>query len=321
MQTWELITGLGSIHDLNLEIYVPCKDRDDFRVIATEACAQFNLNRLTTRFLPVFSDADTPDVRKSRDCRIVERADVILPVSIRPDGHMDCLIGACDEGKKTVNRSFAAEYETRSAPLAYKVETARINSEIERLEDSFIIHWTRTCNTAWPTETLIDYYRAVIESDCYPRSAFATLCNIVSTRVIKASCRNMPGKTATVSFSNCPPAVMAKLMTWRARYRVMSFEPYGIGIEKQTALAADILPVNYYYSNNGSVVDRRHWLSQSRGEKSDWTAEDEYRHLGDMDLTQIDPGKMIIICRAGGEANEMTEATGINAIAFTLDEN
>ena len=321
LQTWDLITSLGAIHDLGLEILIPCADRDDFRTRAVETCTQFNLNRLTTRFLPVFNHDETDDVRQKRDREIIARAKVILPVSIRPGGYMDSLIKEREPDDKAVNRDFAIEYEGSSAPMAYKIDPEKINPRLRWLEDSFLIHWTRTCNSAWPTERLIDYYRAVLESNCYPRSAFDTLKNILRMKTVVASSKNMPGKTATVSFSNCPPLTMVKLMTWRARYRVMSFEPYGIGIDKQTALAMNILPVNYYDRNGGAAVDTKHWLSQSRGEKSDWTAEDEYRHRGDVDISAVPSDKLIILCRAKSESEAIASRTGLKAMPFTLDEN
>lgn len=321
MQTWELITSLGSINDLDLEIHIPCKDRDDFRILATEACVQFNLNKLTTRFLPVFNHDEDITIRHKRDREVVGRADLLLPVSIRPGGYMDSLLEEFEDKGKTINRDFATGYKARALPVAYELDLDRVNLAMRQLEDSYLIHWTRTCNCAWPGERLIDYYRAVIDSESYPRSAYDTLKNIVTTKTIKASSRNMPGKTPTVSFSNCPPAVMVKLMTWRARYRMMSFEPYGIGIDKITAQSLNILPVNYYDRNGETGIDSRHWLSQSRGEKSDWTVEDEYRHLGDMDLSGIDDDKLMLVCRTAIEADELTACTGLKTIPFTTDRD
>ena len=133
----------------------------------------------------------------------------------------------------------------------------------------------------------------------------------------------MPGKVATVSLSNRPPAEMAELMSWRSRYRMMSFEPYGIGIEKRAALERGSLPVIYYDRLSGdsamnlNASDR--WRTQSRGVKSDWTAEDEYRFAGDLDFSDISADNQIAICHTPGEAKEIVAKTGIKTVPFVME--
>lgn len=317
MPTWELITALGSIFDLELELFLPASDDDDFERKVTATSTQFNLNEATTRFWPVFDSDNMHNIRRTRDRLITQCADSIIPVSVRPDGHMNSLIKEWEKAGKTIVRDFITGYTSRDVPLAYTIARENINPEIVQLNDSYLIHWTRASNSAWPTETLLDYYTAIIESDRYPRSAFDTLNNILTTRRIKASSRKMPRRIATVSFSNCLPVEVAKLMTWRARYRMMSFEPYGIGIEKQTALAMNIMPVIYHDRKRDAIPDEQRWLSQSRGKKADWTTEDEYRHRGDFNLSSVDNDKLIVICRTERQARTISARTGLRAIAFT----
>ncbi|MFQ5453802.1 MAG: hypothetical protein ACE5D6_06410, partial [Candidatus Zixiibacteriota bacterium] len=207
----------------------------------------------------------------------------------------------------------------REETLSYKILPEDLNPELKDISQNYLIHWTRTANTAWATERLLDYYQAVMQSDRYPRSAYDSLLNIISNKFIKASPKNMPNKIPVVSFSEQTVSEMVNLMRWRSRYKQMSFEPYGIGIEKKTAFNMAIRPVKYHnkkeYLLNNKENNYR-WLSQSSGEKSDWRAEQEYRHKGDFMLTNIPLDKMILICHTEEEAERISTHTSIRAISF-----
>jgi hypothetical protein len=129
----------------------------------------------------------------------------------------------------------------------------------------------------------------------------------------------MPGNVPVVSLSDLSPVEVIPLMRWRARYRQMSFEPYGIGIERQVALEHGICPVRYYDRENGELPAAENiWLSQSAGTKGNWTAEREYRHRGDFNLGAIPRNKLLLLCHTAAEADQIEMETGIRAVSFTL---
>ena len=224
---------------------------------------------------------------------------------------------------KIVNSDFTVEYKPRRSPLAYTISESDINPELDALERKYLFHWTRTSNTAWPGEKLIDFYRDILTSTAYPRSAYRSLTNILKTKIIRSSSEHMPGGAMTVSFSNRAPSEMTELIAWRSRYRLMSFEPYGIGIEKSISSTINILPVLYYDKTKGKKsIDTQtdeSWRTQSRGKEADWTREDEYRHAGDMDISDVPKDKMILICRTRAEAAEVSRVGGIKAVSFTTN--
>ncbi|UCE24282.1 MAG: hypothetical protein JSU74_13490 [Candidatus Zixiibacteriota bacterium] len=326
VQTWEMLTALGSLYGLELEIHLPCHDEQQFQALSSDAVEQFDLNPRETQFVPVLADpakTTRKDLWLGRDKSIIERADIILPVSVRAGGKMESMIKEAGNNGKTVCRDFAAPYRYRKSPLSYRITGRKLNPQLRELGRTYLIHWTRTFNSAWPTEKLLDFYRAIVESDTYPRTACGSLRNIVSMQLIKATSKHMPENTPTVSFSNRPPAEMTSLIAWRSRYRMMSFEPYGIGIEKGLARQMNIMPVVYYDKAQPSVskcnVRTPGWLTQSRGEKTDWSLEDEYRHLGDLNLSSISKDRLILICRTSPEAEAIANLSGVTAVPFTVD--
>jgi hypothetical protein len=244
---------------------------------------------------------------------------MLIPISIRPGGQLEGLIEKKQVEGKIVISYFGVDYLPRTTPLAYRVPKDKINTHLGDIADKYLIHWTRTFNSAWPTETLLDYYRTIVESDRYPRSAFDSISNIITTGVIKASTKNMPQKAAVVSFSNRPPDEMIELIRWRARHRQMSFEPYGVGIEKNLAARLEILPVKYYCRDNPPDSQGDTWRTQSIGVITDWRTENEYRHMGDVSLGELPKERMRLFCHSESEADKLTNRFGIEAIPFVRD--
>ena len=106
-------------------------------------------------------------------------------------------------------------------------------------------------------------------------------------------------------------------MRWRARYRQMSFEPYGVGIRREIALSAGIESVQYVDRlSASSAPDDKGWLRQSRGQKSDWRQEKEYRYRGDFALRQIKPEGLVLFCRTNDEAERLRQSFGLKVIPF-----
>jgi hypothetical protein len=222
-------------------------------------------------------------------------------------------------GKEVLGRFWVA-HEDRSESLSYKVNPDAVDENITNTGREYLIHWTRAVNGAWPTERAIDYYRALLASDSYPRDALNTLCNILRAGVVKASGRHMPGSEPTVSFTGLSPCDALPLMRWRARYREMSFEPYGIGVRRGRAHELGVRPVEYYQGKRPSEKHESHlWLTQSLGEKGDWGREEEYRHLGDFPIANLDRDDLICFCRTGEEATALEREFGIRAVAFLSD--
>ncbi|HVP06705.1 MAG TPA: hypothetical protein VMS71_02605, partial [Candidatus Acidoferrum sp.] len=296
MQTWELITAVAALEKVPLKIFTfdghePCNE--------AEVAYQFEMDTalFTLAELRSGESRSREEALSQRDERIVMSADILIPISIKPRGNMSRLMGSSRD--KEILREFEIEHETREKPLAYRLTDDQLSEEIKAVGDSYITHWTRSYHRPWPDERLIDYYRAILASDKYPRNAFETLKRMAAARMIIASSRHMPRNEPTVSFSDLPPRELVPLMRWRARYSQMSFEPYGIGIKRERAPELGILPVHYYDRKiEDCPADVPYWLTQSSGERSDWRQEREYRYRGGFRLDTISPDDLILFCRS-----------------------
>ncbi len=314
--TWELITAVASLERVPLRLFLPVATQDEIASQIRYYLREFDLEPGLVEWEPVFKrkeNAAKENLRLFRDRRIMESVDVLVPVSLRDKGYMS---EALKQAKgKEIQNAFRIPYQRRVEPIAYTLSSEEINPELQGITD-YVIHWTRTSNTAWYDERLLDYYASIITSLEYPRNGFHTLRKILSTRFIRASSKNMPGGIATVSFSGLSPLEMLPLMRWRARYRQMSFEPYGIGIEKTVAQAYGIQPV-CYHTSPGKLPSRcPQWLWQSVGKRSDWRREKEYRFCGDVDLSHIPTKRLLAFCRTPEEAEHVEREFGINAVSF-----
>ncbi|MEA3297127.1 MAG: hypothetical protein U9R56_04620 [candidate division Zixibacteria bacterium] len=320
MQTWELITALSAHEGLSQKIVIPAVDDDEYDSIRRLTAEQFDLRDSHVEYVPLQvmnNDISRHDLMLQRDMTVIDESNLLVPVSIRDGGHMDQLLEKVHLDGKPVEQSFQVKYKKRDAPLAYNLSADNLNRDIIDTGDKYLTHWTRTANSAWPTERTADYYLAITESDVYPRNAPATLLNIISGKRITASARHMPGNIPTVSFSGLPPKELIPLIRWRARFSQMSFEPYGIGIEKEEAVRCGVQPVRYYNTNgNRNSRQSQSWLWQSVGQKSDWRQEREYRHKGDFDLAGIPTDKLVCFCHHQREAERITNYTGLRAISF-----
>ncbi len=320
MQTWELLIALAREKRVKQIVVIPEENKNEFNRTRQLIIHQFDLKEKSVKFLPVISEK--PEISKKelmlkRDQMIIMQADILVPVSIREKGQILSLMNKYTTKGKSIEPRFRIEYERRIMPLGYRISEEILNRDILSIGDKYITHWTRTSNSAWPTERLIDYYRAISASDRYPRSAIATLRNIIATNKIIASSRNMPGNTATVSFSGLPPSMLVPLVRWRARHSQMSFEPYGIGIKKEYTKKLGIFPVQYYRKSlHIHTKAERPWLRQSAGMKSNWKQEREFRHLGNFDLSHIPTDKLICFCFTSNEASYIESYTGIKTVSF-----
>lgn len=314
LQTYELQIYLSVLYQLNQHIILPVKNIHDFLSRYYWLKSQFDLSTSTTVFIPVTSELRKADLQKIRDKYIVEKADILIPVSIRKNGGMFQLLKKAVNDKRTINTDFEMEYENDVAPVKYTIHKENFNAEINNLKEDYLIHWTRASSYAWPGERLQKYYQALILSDIYPRSAFHSLLNILNTRTIRASMRHMPKNTKVVSFTGHTPVQFVSLMIWRSRYIEMSFEPYGIGIKRTVALNYGIKPV--IYTDNNTKKNKDNWLSHSIGKAGNWPLENEYRFNNDVNLSCFLPEHLICFCLTPREADFIEHNYFIKAVSF-----
>jgi hypothetical protein len=314
MLTWDLLTALGSINGSKMRLYIPGSGADLPANLADELCARFELNRSLVEFVGVTRQNTKEETLLGRDRQLINSANLLCPISLRPGGSMEKQVKKSDH---MIRDEFITPYCARSGNPGYNLINDHISLEIGSIGDDHIIHWTRATNGCWPGEREIDLIRDILNSRTWPRDGYHTLRRIMRSKKLLASSRHMPGRARTVSFSGLPPSRMIPLMRWRARYRQMSFEPYGVGLRRGDAEKFGIRPVDYrakLESLEESSAPR--WLSQSIGRFANWRTEDEYRYPGDFDLAVIPDDRLILFCRTVEEAEALESEFGIRTIPF-----
>ncbi len=314
MQTYEFVLYWCIKYQVNLIIVLCAPDMHHFILRYLWIKSQYDCYSCNLTFIPLISESKKK-LLSLRDRFIAENADLLLPVSIRNDGGMAKLLESCKGKNQVIDRRFQVPYEQRSLYLKYVVRKEKISESVKSIKGEYVIHWTRSSSYAWPGERLQSYYAAISNCNVYPRNAFFTLQNIISTKTIKASSRHMSRDVKVVSFTGHSPLYFSSLMRWRSRYKEMSFEPYGIGIEKSIAFKCGIKPV-IYQKNYQKGPNNERWLKQTYGRSSWWPDEDEYRYQGDLDLGLFSPEQLLCFCLVEKEAELIKRKFGIRAVAF-----
>ena len=322
MSTWELITALGSSENLEMELYLPLFSNDKIDERESYYKDQFQLSESLTNYIPVKLRQESKSKDKLwqlRDKKIIETVDIIVAVCIRRNGNLERLYHDSDSSGKSINKSFQTNYHQSKKKLGYRIPKEIVNENNNEVCKNYLVHWTRSFNSHWPGERLIDYYLAISKSEFYPGDAYHTLLNIITKKKIYASRKNMPDCIPTVSFSDQSLYNLTELIRWRSRFQQMSFEPYGIGIEKTFIEKIGIHKVNYISKDEKKDNSSNRWLDQSLGEITDWQYEMEYRHHGDLDLLRIPADKLILITRTKEESEKLSSQTNIKTFPFTTE--
>ncbi len=311
MNTWELI--LWSIGEFNGRgiIICPVKSTGSIENSIEKISCDFNLNpdNHTWAFIPVPQNSRS---EKSwwtdRDQLAFEIAGNILPVSIRDGGCLDTLIGKeLDKSEKSVDLIFKTGY--KPGP---KERTKLVVPEScpVFLNWYHLTHWTCRTYKPWPGEKSSDFFRAIVNSRTeYPRSASCTLKRILAENRLRASGSHIRNETPVVALTSLEPCDALKLMKWRKRYVRPTFEPYGIAIFYRPAMKMGIRLVKY----SGPDEDRNDAdiapeLTQGYG-KGDWPKEQEWRSIGDVDLSLVPDEEAIVLVPSKEEVEEFQKLT------------
>ena len=332
LNTWELVTWIAGDCGGRVLVFVPFPYHKNIydgtasavcneRTLTTTILKEFDLDPSRTRLHYQDTPARTGTRKSSwpiRDKEIIERADIIYPISIRPGGSLEVLIAQAGSSKK-ICKEFCTAYQRRKSRGALIPGDRTVDRTLSGGPWPYITHWTRAADGKWPGETAASYYRDITFSrDTYARSGLATLLRIIGEKRLRASNRHIRGKFPVVPFSAHPPAEAIKLMRWRKRFVRYNFEPYGIAIRKDFARSIGVRPVTYGIPEDFAGLDKLDRpFFQNRGVRGgDWEPENEWRHLGDLDLSEVPPNEFKIIVRSPAEKTCVESVANAEVVAL-----
>ena len=322
MNTWELICWAGGNYNGCQIIICPVASENNIDLIINSMLDDFKLNQDKTGWLFFKAVSHSKSPKSSwpiRDKLALSLADVIMPVSIRPNGNLLNLINQYSrDDNKTIMEDFRIPYSKRKrTPNIMPIDVC---DNLKSMSWNYITHWTRASNGPWLSETKKEFYQRLVNSnEEYPNTAFNTLKNILHKKKIYASSTHHRKGVSASAFTSLHPKAVLSLMHWRRRDVRWNFEPYSIAIARKTAIKAGIQPVIYgkpaLYDR---LTDKDKPYFQSEGvDGGNWRDEDEWRYIGDFNLAEIEPDDMIIIVKKPEEIELLRGITESKVISFT----
>ena len=166
-------------------------------------------------------------------------------------------------------------------------------------EWDFLVHTTRSCPGPWPDQSFDEYTDNLLESSQEAdHSTLGTLHRIVTQKKLIASNRTIRGGHRVVSLTACPLWHLPSLHRFR-RHRVRwDFEPYGLCLRRDWLRNRGVQPVQYGdESTCQSLSDAdRPFFQRATGDSGiDWSVEQDWRAIGDLDLSEISSEDVIVI--------------------------
>ncbi|MBM3302703.1 MAG: hypothetical protein FJY85_22475 [Deltaproteobacteria bacterium] len=179
------------------------------------------------------------------------------------------------------------------------------------MDSSFLVHYTRSCPGPWPGQTIAEYCRSLVDGcENSAHTAFHTLHRILTERLIRGSNRLTRGPERVVSFTECLPGELNRLIKWHRGLIRWSFEPYGIAIRRKLLWILGASQVVYgdeeLYLRLPQDDKYRFQLLKSGG--SDWSREKEWRLIGDLNLKDVAKENFIVLVSEPHEAVIIEEA-------------
>ena len=161
-----------------------------------------------------------------------------------------------------------------------------------------------------------DRDRLILANDLADHSALATLRHIIETRKLIASATSVRGEVSVVSLTAVPLQELERLRVFRPHRGRWDFEPYGICIRRSALIAAGARAVGYATDEDWQELPEEDQpffqLAKSTtrsGNELDWTVEQEWRHIGDVDLDSLDREDVWVFVPTSEEAERLRDVS------------
>lgn len=180
-------------------------------------------------------------------------------------------------------------------------------------EWDFLVHTTRACPGPWPDESFDQYADSLLDSrrDA-DHSTLSTLRRIVTQKRLIASNRTIRGGYRVVSLTACPLLYLPALHRFR-RHRVRwDFEPYGLCLRRDWLQSHGVQPVQYADEARWNTLSdaERPFFQLATGDSGiDWTAEQEWRAVGDIELADIPAEDILLFVPDFQSAKSLSQVT------------
>ena len=188
----------------------------------------------------------------------------------------------------------------------------------------YLIHCTRGRDGKFANQSSIAYSAEILlqpaDVDATP---LETLRQILSQRRIVATSYLQRSDMASVSFSAVPLLELLKRRKYQSHLRRWDWEPYGLAIKRQCMVekfaAAEVL---YQEASEFEKLSQdRRWLFQSTStsSKRDWSAEREWRCVGDVRLIKLKPTDGFVFVPSEEAAVALAKISPLPIVVLEMD--
>ncbi|HPM85147.1 MAG TPA: hypothetical protein PLF81_30805 [Candidatus Anammoximicrobium sp.] len=182
---------------------------------------------------------------------------------------------------------------------------------------AYLTHCTRRRLGPWPDEDEDQFLDdLILDRAGADHSALAALWRIVRSGRLIASGEFVRGETPVVSLTAVPLSQIHRLRTYRSHLGRWDFEPYGICIRRDWLQRRGVRPVQYGDDSLWDALpaaDRPFFqMDVSRtatGKRIDWTVEQEWRHVGDVELGDLPADAALLFVPSEAEARQLAAAS------------
>ncbi len=298
---WDYITWCAARFDIRLWVVSPPVRLERFRSVASDLTGQLQLDPARTTFVVPVTGDSLPKAERLhlRDRVLFHMAHHRFPIVIRKGGFWEKFI----ENAPGLDARFQAPRPEPLQPAWNRDRSWMIHLE-DRDWNGTLIHWTRGTYGPWSGETTADYFEALTDTASgNPRDGLATLAHIFSSGVLRGEGRMIRRRVPVVSFSENHPWEVLKSIRYRPALGRWNFEPYGIVVPKSKLVELGARPVIYGADDEFNLLPTelkpffqfKGRYTRGNAASSDWTAEKEWRLVGDLDLDSISDHVSLIV--------------------------
>ncbi|KLU04976.1 hypothetical protein RISK_002969 [Rhodopirellula islandica] len=177
-------------------------------------------------------------------------------------------------------------------------------------QDEWLVHCTRRCDGPWPGQSWPQYYDEMLlgSDEAASRESLDSLRRIVRMRRLIAGATTSKSEHRVVCLSAVPLPELLRRRTFRSHVSRWDYEPFGIAIRRSAATAMGVRPVVYGPAavRDGLPAEER-YRYQAEGRDQGWTAENEWRSLGDVDLDSLDANDVCVFVPDQADAQVIAE--------------
>ncbi len=179
-------------------------------------------------------------------------------------------------------------------------------------QSQYLLHWARRQSDVWPDQNQDAHFDQLIFGSTEDRyQEVMTLCRIIASNRLIGAAHLTRDPAPVVCFTAVPVGKLPDHTVFRKHLARWDFVPYGLAIRKSVLQSAGCKKVIYGDDSDWQTLsdDKRPWfqLEKSKNGKIDWSTEQEWRLVGDLDLNRIKADDAFAFVKTQTDAERLSE--------------